>query len=461
MVNLFDLLPNELIAKISDYADSKTKRVLSLLDRRINAIVLDAVKCIRVFPPYCSSYGSHPSDIPQDILVKVIGRYPKLEQIILGPPKHRNGIGEFGVKELPYIQSLISHLESDSGKNQLSSVKRIQYREITQDWLRGLDKEKAKELNRVLLNSLGHRGLENVRIKAYHNGSILTETEIQPILNKSPDLKTFIFDGLQSSQTVSLSFANQTQLTKVKLLHWNGDASTVDSLKNCKELEELIINYGEYSSGKITAILSANHPWKLTHLELKGVDRLNDAELDAITKNLPSLECLNITLKGITDEGMELLGRNCPNLKALKFSNESLTNSGLDRLTQYLPHLETISFELAYNITEDGIAAIAKNCKNLRLIQVIHYDKIEKSGIDALSANCQDLKVVNFSHGGSISLDGLYQLVAQKPELQYVELNNVRDIEEEKIVEFYQAFPQFIKKIPYISSVKKLHNLTI
>jgi len=185
----------------------------------------------------------------------------------------------------------------------------------------------------------------------------------------------------------------------------------------------------------------------------------NDAELDSITKNLQGLRCLSIQLKGISDEGMELLGKNCPNLKILEFCNETLTNSGVDKLTKELPLLEIIYFDLAFNITEDGIAAIARNCKNLRFIRVVRYKKIEKSGIDALIKNCPDLKVVGFSNGGSISLVGMYQLAEQKAGMRYIELYSIKGVREGQIKEFYQKFPH-IKKIPYTSSAKKLQKLT-
>jgi len=460
VVNLLSLLPNELIAKISEYADSKTKRELSMVDRRTHAVVLDAVRCIRVFPASRFSYQSHPSDIPEDILVRVIRRYPTLERITFGPPKNWGGSGEFGAKEVPYLKSLISYLESNPENHPLSSVKKIECREITQDMFGGFDKAQAKELNNRFLSAIGHNGLENIRVKAYHIGSILTGTEIQPVLTNSPNLRTFVFDGFQSDQTVSLSFASQPQLSKVKLLNWKGPASTIESLRHCEELEELVIDYRAYSSDEIKAILFGEHPWNLKRLELKGIAPRNDAELDALTKKLPNLECLGINLQSISDDGMELLGRNCPNLKTLQFSNKDLTDSGLDRLTQHLPHLEIISFDVAYNITEDGIAAIARNCKNLRFIRVVHYKKIEKAGIDALVENCPDLRVVGFSHGGPVSLEGIHYMAEQMPNLHYVELYSMRDVPEEQIQGFYQKFPQ-VRKIPYTSSVKKLHNLTI
>lgn len=460
MVNLLSLLPNELIAIISEYADSNTKRALSMVDRRTHEVVLDAVRCIRVSPPSLFSYQSHSSDIPEDILVRVIRRYPTLKKIIFGPRKNSCGSGEFGPNEVPYLKSLISYLESHPETHPLSSVKKIDCTEITNVVFGDFDKAKTKELNSYFLSAIGHKGLEKVKVKAYHIGSVLTGTEIQPVLTNSPNLKTFVFDGFQSNRTVSLSFASQPQLSKVKLLNWEGHASTIESLRHCKELEELVIDYRAYSSDEIKAILFGEHPWNLKRLELKRIAPRNDAELDALTRKLPNLECLGIDLQGISDDGMELLGRNCPKLKTLKFSNKDVTDSGLDRLTQHLPHLEIISFNMAYNITEDGIAAIARNCNNLQFIQVIHYKKIEKAGIDALVVNCPKLKVVGFSHGGPVSLEGMHYMAEQMPTLRYVELYLMRDVQEGQIQEFYQKFP-LVRKIPYTSSVKKLHNLTI
>lgn len=453
MTNLLSL-SNELIAKIVDYTDSGTKKELSMVGRRINAVVLATQRCIRVFPPPSRlSFESYPSDIPEDILVKVICRYPDLKKIIFGGLQNN-----WSAQEVPYLKSLISYLESNHEKHPLSSVKKIQYREITRDMFGDFDEVKAKELNSRFLSSIGHQGLENVRIKAYHIDSILTGTEIQPVLKNSPNLKTFIFDGFQSNQTVSLSFASQPQLSKVKLLNWRGPSSTIESLRNCTELQELVIEYGAFSTDDIKAILLEDHPWNLKRLELKGgVAPRNDAELDAITKKIPNLECLGIDLQGVSDEGMGLLGRNCPNLKILQFSNQNLTNSGLDRLTRHLPHLEIISFDLAYNITEEGIAAIARNCKKLRFIRVVHFKKIEKSGIDALIENCQDLRVVGFSFGGPISIEAMSRLVKQMSKLRHVELygveGGIQDIQEE-------LKKRKIRRVPYVSSAKKLHNLT-
>lgn len=408
-----------------------------MVDRRIRALVLGTISCIRIFSPKHSTYYAEMQkaffvNMPKDILVKVICRYTNLKEIIFGRRSDWLGDIKFGAYEEPYLKSLISCLESDPNKHLLSSVKKIQYWEIIQDRSGAFNEKEAKNLNNLFLNSIGHKDLERVKIKSLYI-SLLTGTAIQPLLTKSPNLRTFAFNGYKSN----LSFADQPQLTKVKLFNCN--ISTIKSLENCKELKELIIDFKSsffdlqpHSPDDIKAVLLKN-PWNLKHLELINFQLQND-ELSAITKNLPALECLSVQSHNISDEGLEQLGKNCLNLKILQFINKNLTDSGLDKLTQNLPLLELISLEKASNITGAGIAAIACNCKNLRAIQIFYYTKITKENMD--------------------------QLVENLPKLRYINVLVIEKIYAGQLPNFYQKFPQ-IRTFSEIDNVKKLHKLTI
>jgi len=239
MTHSLSLLPNTLIPQISSYLDSKTKRSLSMVDRRIHAVILDTVRSIRVFPPRCFLFHR----APKDILIKVIGRYRNVETIIFGPLNKWDRSSHFGAKEVQYLKSLISYLESNREIHPLSSVKKIQYREIAHNNFTVFDEIQAKKLNTRFLHSIGHPGLENIRIHTNQAGPIPRVIEIQPVLNNSPNLKTFVFHGFTPVRITYLSFARQSQLSKVQLLHWAGPASTIESLRQCKKLKELVIDY--------------------------------------------------------------------------------------------------------------------------------------------------------------------------------------------------------------------------
>lgn len=210
-------LPSELLVKIIEYSDSNTKKELSLVDRRTNALVSDTircntVKCIRVSPPV-SLQGDY-SDIPEDILVRVISRYPRLTKIIFGP-ENLKGEGGFGAKEVPYLKSLISYLKSDQETHPLISVKEIQFREIAQDKLGSFDGAQAKELNNDFLSAIAHEGLENIEIRADGSNSVLTKFEARAVINNSPNLKKFKISGLYSGQKMSVTLINKLKNVKI------------------------------------------------------------------------------------------------------------------------------------------------------------------------------------------------------------------------------------------------------
>lgn len=442
---MFSLISNHEIVKISEYADPKTKRALTLLDRRTRAVVLEALKWLRVCPP--DPYSSLSFSV--DILANVIQRHPALEKLTVGPGKDWYGNGEFRVSKAPYLESLISYLKEHP-------LKKIEFREIVKDPFVDSDREATQKLNADFLEGIGHPLLKKVRVVAHHLGSVLTGAEIQPVLDRSPNLKTFVFSGFQSDQSVSLSFAGQPQLTRVKLLSWIGNASTLESLKACDKLEKFAISCNFRATVEFRTGLLRNLPKNLKRLDLSNLAPQNDEELDALTKTLPNLESLSIDLGVITDDGMELLGNNCRNLRALHFNSKNLTDSGLARLTQNLPHLEILNFNEAYNVTEAGITYIALNCLKLRVLRVLHYRQIEKAGLDDLAKHCPQLEAVEFSHGGPISFEGVQTLTEQSRNLRYVQLNSIQHVSDNEIEAlFYQKFPG-ISKIKNLAKLLRL-----
>lgn len=439
--------PNHILGNIYHFADSKTKRTLSKLDKRTYALVMNITKWIRVFPPD----GWVNRGYSPDILVEEISRYPNLEKITFGSDKKCPALVEFQMREAHFLAALITHLNC-------RSIKNVAFRAISNDRQLGAPgEEQAKAFNQKILNFLCHEGLEKIRVEANNRGSISIQNEMQTSLQKSPHLKSFVFDGFRSPLPVSLSFANHSQLSKVKLLHWRGSAATVGSLRECKQLEELVIECEEQSaSTAIAGIVKEADSWNLKRLELIGVSPQNDAELNAMTQRFPHLECLNIDLYNVSDNGIEQIGINCPKLKILKFSNKNLTDIGLTKLVQRLPLLEVLCIKGHYEISDVGVVAIALNCPQLRVIQIHFLKSMGKSAFDALAKYCPNLKAINFGYGG-ISLEGLPRLV---PRLRYVQLYNVCSDVLAIERDFYGRYPH-LNKFPIQPSLKKLSRMTL
>lgn len=438
MTNGFSTLPSELVGKISDYCDSTTKRALLMVNCRLKSAVLGSVRSIRVFRSLIEDEKT-----PEDILIKVILRFPKLEKIIFGPPKNWwNKEGAFKDQDAVYLNSLMAHFQCDYFS--LRRIKKIVFFEI----------KGSKELNALFLSTLVHENLENIRIRNSRIDSVLHGSEIQPVIDNSPYLKTFVLDPCNVYKEVELSFLKKFFLTKVKLLTWVGSPSTIRSLGNCRRLKTLTLD----TMHNLKSVLLEDHQWDLHHLKLKGETQIDtDDELDKLTRNFPNLESLSLNLFNVSNTGMQKLGQNCSKLKILEFVNHHLTDSGLDQLTRLLPQIEIFNFGDHQNITEIGIAALAQNCSNLKAFRIAFYKSLDRTAINALINSCPHLKVVSFVCG-PLNLDDMYHLVKMSQKIRFVEILHTR-IDYYKLGSFYDKSPQ-IKKIPSgISSLKKLLKL--
>lgn len=453
-MSILDLI-DDVLCKIISYLNSSAKSAFSLINTDMNKFLYSIIREIGIFAPYRGMrLGPYLLNIPINILVSVIQRYPLLEKINFGFSRQDSfsGTGEFrNEHDKIYLEELILYLNNYP----LLNVKKINFREIIHNTI--FNKNLTESLNYRLLNSMGHNNLENIKIKAYHIGSGITGNQIQGILEKSPNLKIFKYDGYQSSTNVELSFKNLHSLHKVKLTHWKANESTIETLKECKKLQELIIqSRGTYLPKKIFL----NQSWSLKRLELSELSIRSDIKLDQFTKYLSQLECFSITLENISDDGMLIIGKNCPNLKIFQCKNKNLTNLGLHNLTTNLPQLEIVEFTLAYNINEIGIISLVKNCTKLRLMQIIHHKNISHLAFDGIIKHCKDLKAIGFGNGGEIDIEDIYKLVHHIPSLLYVDIVYVNSMGDKAIKNFYRDNTQ-LKKIPYVSNAYKLRKLVI
>lgn len=446
MTNLMRLLPYELVLEIGKYTNSQTKRALLSVDKRTSEIIRTLIKTIRIYPP--SVYNSN--DVPEDILFRIIHRYPNINKIIFGPLKYQCGSQEFTKKEATYIKTLILFFENKS--DLFTSIKKFDFTEIKISEFN--DENIIKELNYLFLKALSKLKLNKIRIRLSANQSLISEYELQNFLNNSSYLENFVFDGFKKERKINLSFENQKSLSKVKLFDWMDSASSINSLKKCP-LKELVINNSMFSETLSEAFLR-DHSWNLKSLELSSYFLRNDDELNSFTKKLPNLEYLNIKLNSITDQGMEYLGKNCSKLKFFYLTHPILTNEGLTRLSNHLGKLEIIEITSAKNLTSDGIIALAKNCKNLKSFQIHFFNKMKLLAFDALIENCSSLKAVCFSNG-YVSQKGLYKL-ARTINLKYVSLFNISNMDIGSIGTFYERFRK-IKRFLNFSTLKSMNKL--
>lgn len=433
-------LPNDIIEIFFNVLNSIDKGSLSIVNVRFNKILYSITTKISLF----SSRSNVDNNLDTDILVHIIKRYPKLEVIYFG--YGQNYSGEFRVKDTLYLNKFIDYLNN----HPLKYVKKIIFQEIVCSIIDNIKIDDIKVMNQRLLTALGHDRLECIKIKSYHNGSVITGKEIQPLLEKYPTIKVFKYDGFQSNSHVELSFDNNIYLNKINLRCWKPNQATIDSIQKCTMLDTLVIN-ASIPMNIHCAFTTAN----LKRLELPNSRPSSDIVLDDITKWLGNLECLSLDMKYISDEGMIILAKNCPKLKIISGKIEKLTDIGIHHLTKGLD-IEIIDLSMAYNITTTGICSIAQNCANLRFLRIIHHKNIDTLAFELLK-NCNKLTCMAFGYGGCIHVNDIYNIVQTRPNLKYVDLDtNSNTFGSMK--NFYKDF-QNVHRIPYTSNANRLRKI--
>lgn len=338
--NPFAALPLDIFRSVRNRENSET---LSTVDKKLYELCVNVTQSIRLCPP-----DPYQDKYPDSILVDLIKRYPLIKRISIGK-KHTG----FEKTQEKHLSTLISYLNV----HPLIHIKTLIIREI----------EGSKELNRTLMGSLSHSGLESITIKVLYEESVLTGLEIQPILEKAFNLRVFKLNCHAAKHpSIALTFAKQTQLSSAQFIEFCEPMDTLKSVKSCPKLKSLRLT-NAHDSTQIKQLLSSKASRTLKRLSLPGLIIDSDAELDAITKMHPNLEHLNITLGNVTEKGFQMIGKNCPHLSLVIFSYPNATDQGLEKFTRKLPLLKELTLIRSCNITEKGVAAIAQNCPGLRL----------------------------------------------------------------------------------------------
>lgn len=446
--HLFSNLPRDLFGLIYSSLPPEDKKKLSQVDKVIFEMALAMIHSIRLFSPYPDSN----KEAPETTLVNLIKRYPNARTLTLGPKSSfpSTGCEGFGESEEKHLRAMIAFFKAHPEQ----PFRKIEIHEITNTWKKTPD-EKA-ELHRSLIESLRLSMLNSIVIRVLSNHSVLNGDEIQPILGSGIKLKKFQlirdeFIALRSSYStkmaISLSFQNQTSLISAKFHHLHIHLNTILSLIACTELETLVLNQCHFGNSDIKTLLTLPHPWKLKRLEIPKIDILSDHELDAVTKQLPNLETLHITLKNVKEEGFKKLSENCPKLHTLKLCYQIAKDQEIQYLTTYFPNLEMLSFE-GGSITEKGIAFL-NNCSKLRILKIGNLKNLETLCIKTLPQALPQLEALEITHSELIIVKELPYLIENMPKLVYLQIKSDDNISTQKhLAKLRKTFPQLLETPP-------------
>lgn len=103
--------------------------------------------------------------------------------------------------------------------------------------------------------------------------------------------------------------------------------------------------------------------------------------------------------KDISDHGLASVARLCRNLQVLNISScTGITDVGLREIALHCPHLDTLNISSCHSIEGGGLVAVAESCPKLRKLDVSHCRKLQRWAISKICYKCKNIEEVNVSH---------------------------------------------------------------
>ncbi|XP_044021343.1 F-box/LRR-repeat protein 2-like [Aphidius gifuensis] len=185
---------------------------------------------------------------------------------------------------------------------------------------------------------------------------------------------------------------------------------------------------------------------------------MNESGLKKLTE-LENLECLILENKiSLSDESIIAISNNCKELKRLEIDrctivscidSEPLPSSSVLEELSKLQCLEHLNLGFAENLKDSTITAIAKNCKNLKILNISSSDDITETALVALTkmknlqkldVSCLDiitdsfliklkgLKELNCSECDKLTNAGVIKFIKNNPDLELLDVRYIDNI---------------------------------
>ncbi|XP_060219280.1 F-box/LRR-repeat protein 3 isoform X1 [Lycium barbarum] len=229
-------------------------------------------------------------------------------------------------------------------------------------------------------------------------------TKIIQGLKDLKNLKTLVLDGA----LVSESF--------FKIINFN-----------CKYLVEIGLGKCKGVTDKgIFQLVSGG--LNLNVLNLTCCSDLTDIAISAITDSCQSLLCLKLECCNLlTEKSLYRLGLHCSLLEEIDLTDcFGVNDTGLSYLSK-CTKLVCLKLGLCINITDKGLYAIARNCREIRELDLYRCKGIGDDGLYALSSGCKRMQKLNLSYCSEVTDKGI-ECLGHLPELYNLEMRSLLNV---------------------------------
>ncbi|EGC35301.1 hypothetical protein DICPUDRAFT_78988 [Dictyostelium purpureum] len=239
------------------------------------------------------------------------------------------------------------------------------------------------------------------------------------------------------SHLKSLNLNNCQQIT-------NDNLSKIAS--NCKNLEEIHLNNCiRIDDDGICELVGKCK--KLKIISLSGLTLLTDRSVNTICNKLTDLEslCLN-HIQWVSEKSLLQL-RKFPKLRSLFFYNTLITDVSLCDIAVHCgPSLLVLNVSKCRNLSNNSIATVAINCRNLKRLFIQDNPALTAQSISLVGRNCLELNVLRIDGCLNIMDDSIFSLEPLS-KLKILNLSGLPKINEMSL----------IKILPSLSDLEELY----
>ncbi|XP_044507785.1 F-box protein At3g58530 [Mangifera indica] len=234
------------------------------------------------------------------------------------------------------------------------------------------------------MNNAGNRLVAAVSMPRYRNVKQINLEFAQDIEDRHLELlKGKCLDSLQNLESLNLNgcqklsdkgieiITSACPKLKVFSIYWNvrvTDIGIQNLVKNCKYIVDL---------------------------NLSGCKNITDKSLQLVADSYQELESLNLTrCVKLTDGGLQKILLKCSSLKSLNLYALSSFTDEVYKKISLLAHLSFLDLCGAQNLSDKGLACIAK-CNNLVSLNLTWCVRITDVGVIALAQGCTSLEFLS------------------------------------------------------------------
>jgi F-box and leucine-rich repeat protein 2/20 len=250
---------------------------------------------------------------------------------------------------------------------------------------------------------------------------------------------------------ISLTLGHQSTLDFVAL-----NDSIFAIARGCRKLQTFSISFSNEVTDHSVAFL-AGRCKELRSIKLYGCERVTDEAMKAVANRCPHLKELDIAGRSftseygesfdskITDESFVVVGQKCSTLVDISIAYNDVTDIGIAALARGCRRLRSFSANRCPSISTDGMMALSRGCRMLRTIYLADCRRISDGCLFRISEGCTKLTSFTLSSNDLVTNAGISHIARGCEKLTSITMNDCSQIDDTALIAIGSNCPNLIE----------------